>query len=80
MNCCKPEKVGTKEYCKMLRMVRVLEEDGRVPPKESRNWRIEGQKRRVTRKEHQRLLNKFEMEVLWRKKDCGTSLEREGAG
>ena len=35
---------------------------------------IEGEKKRITRKEHQRLLNKFEMEglVAQKKKDCGT--------
>ena len=32
------------------------------PAKEARNWRIEGQKRRITRKECQGLLNKFDME------------------
>ena len=48
MNCCKPERVGTKEHGKMLKRIQVLE-DGRVS---------EGQKR----KEYQRLLNKFEME------------------
>ena len=36
--------------------------DGRVPDKEAKNWRIEGQKRRITRKEYRRLLNKFQME------------------
>ena len=33
-----------------------------VPATEARNWRIEGQKRRIREKEYQRLLNKFEME------------------
>ena len=44
----------------MLKRIQVLE-DGRVPAKEAKNWRIEGQKRRLTRKEYQRLLNNFEM-------------------
>ena len=44
----------------MLKRIQVLE-DGRAA-KEARSWRIEGQKRRITRKECQRLLNKFEME------------------
>ena len=61
LNCCRPEQVGTKEYGKMLEWIHVLE-DGRVPAKEAKNWEIEGQKRRITRKEYQRLLNKFEME------------------
>ena len=37
-------------------------EDGGVADKEAKNWRIEGQKKRITRKEYQRLVNKFEME------------------
>ena len=61
MNCCRPEPMGTQEYGKLLKMIQVLE-DGRVPAKEANNWSIEGQKRRITRKEYQRLLNKFEME------------------
>ena len=36
-------------------------EDGRVPAKDARSCRIEGQKKRTTRKEYQRLLNKFEV-------------------
>ena len=61
INCCKPELIGTKAYGKMLKRIHVLE-DGRVPAKEARNWKIEGQKRKITRKEYQRLLNKFEMD------------------
>ena len=53
--------MGTQEYGKMLTRIQVLEV-GRVPATEAKNWIIEGQKRRITRKEHQRLLNKFEME------------------
>ena len=61
MNCCKREPMGTQGHGKVLKIIHVLE-DGRVPAKEVRNWRSEGQKRRITRKEYQRLLNKFEME------------------
>ena len=60
MNCCKPEQVGTKEYGKMLKRIQVLE-DGRVPTKEARNWKLEGQKKRITRKKYQRLKKKVEM-------------------
>ena len=67
MNCCKLEPMGTQGYGNMLKRIQVLE-DGRVPAKEATNWRIEGQKRRVTRKEYQRLLNKFEMEGLMAQK------------
>ena len=76
MNCCKPEQMGTKEYGNMLTRIQVLE-DGRVPAKESRSWRIEGQKRGITRKEYQRLLNKFEMEGFMTQKDYGISLENK---
>ena len=59
MNCCKPEPKGIQEYGKMLKRIQVLE-DGRVPEKEARNWKIEGRKRRITREEYRRLpLNKF---------------------
>ena len=52
---------GTKEFGNMLKIFQNLE-DGRVPAKEANNWRIDGQKKRNTRKEYQRLVNKFEME------------------
>ena len=61
INCCRPERRGTKEYGKMLKRIQTFE-DGRVPAKEAKNWRIEGQKKRITRKEYQRLVNKFEVE------------------
>ena len=50
MNCCKPEQAGTKEHGMMSKRIQVLE-DGRVPAKEARDWKIEGQKSRITRKE-----------------------------
>ena len=43
MNCCRPEQMGTKEFGKMLKRDQTLEE-GRVPAKEAKNWRIEGGK------------------------------------
>ena len=61
MNCCRPEQMGTQECGRMLKRSQV-QEDGRVPAKDARSWRIEGQKRRITSDECQRLLNKFEME------------------
>ena len=45
----------------MVKIIQILEE-GRVPVKEVKNWRIEGEKKRITRKAYQRLVNKFEME------------------
>ena len=61
MTCGKPEPKGTQGHGKMLKIIPILE-DGRIPAKEANNWRIEGQNRRITRKEYQRLMNKFEME------------------
>ena len=36
-------------------------EEERVPAKDARGWKIEGHKRRVTRKEYKRLHEKFEV-------------------
>ena len=53
-NCCKPEQVGTKR-------VRQNDEENsnsrrrRVPAKEVRNWKIERQRRRITRRDNQSL-------------------------
>ena len=59
-NCCKPEQVGTQ---KIWQNDEENSNSGRrQSPKEAKNWRIEGQKRRITRKDYQRLVNKFEME------------------
>ena len=71
MNCCKPGPMGTKEHGKMIKRVQTPE-DGRVPAKEANGWRIEGQKKRITREEYQRLVNKFEIEGLMAQKACGT--------
>ena len=70
MNCCPPEQVGTKEYGKMLKRIQVFE-DGRVPAKEARSWRIEGQKRRITEKSIRGFETSLKWEVLWPRKDCG---------
>ena len=40
---CKPEQTGTKAYGKMSKRIQV-HEDGRIPAKEARNWKIEGHK------------------------------------
>ena len=61
VNCCKAEQMGTKEIGKMMNRIQTLEE-GRVPAKEAKNWTIEGEKKTITRKEYERLLNNFEME------------------
>ena len=43
----------------MLKRIQILE-DGRVLAREARNWKIEGQKRRITRKERRGLWNEFD--------------------
>ena len=60
-NCCRLEQMDTKEFGKMVKRIQIFEE-GRVPAKEAKNWRIEGEKKRITRKESKRLLNNFEIE------------------
>ena len=64
LNCCRPEQVSTKEYGKMLKRIQILE-DGRVPAKEAKDWKIEGKKMRITRKEYKRLIN-----LARERKDC----------
>ena len=49
MNCCKPEPMGTQGYGQMLKRLQVLE-DGGIPAKEARSWRIEGQKEKDRKK------------------------------
>ena len=41
--------MGTEEFGKMMKIIQILEE-GRVPAKETKNLRIEGEKKRITRK------------------------------
>ena len=45
----------------MLKRIQILE-NGRVPAKEARNLKIQGHKRRITRKEFKRWWNEFEMQ------------------
>ena len=53
VNCCRPEQLGTKEFGKTMKRVQTLEE-GRVPVKEAKNWRMEGEKKRITRERNTR--------------------------
>ena len=66
MKCCRPEQMGTKEFGKMLKLIQTLE--GRVPAKKAKDWRIDEKKKIISRQEHQRLVNKFEMEGLMAQK------------
>ena len=60
-NQCKPEKLDTEEYGKMLKRILIVEEES-VPAKNAEGWKIEGQKRSVTRKEGKRFRGEKEME------------------
>ena len=53
---------------KMIKRIQILE-DGRVPAKEAKDWKIEGKKRRITRKECKRLINAFVLEGLMAQKE-----------
>ena len=66
---CRREQMGTKEFVKMLKRIQTLEE-GRVPAKEADNGRIEGEKKRITRKEYQRVLSSLRWKVSGTKKVC----------
>ena len=55
-NCWRAEQVGKKECGKMLKRIHILEV-GRVPAKGSKDWKIEGKKRWITRKEYKRLIH-----------------------
>ena len=77
VNCCKPEQMGAKAFGKMRKRLQTLEE-GRVPANEAKNRIIEGEKKRITRKEYQRLLNNFEMEGLIAQKRPGKGENHKG--
>ena len=61
------ELMDTKEFGEMMKRIQILEE-GRVPAKEPKNWKIEGEKKTNTRKEYKRLLNNFELKGLMAQK------------
>ena len=69
--CCRLEQMGNKEFGKMMNTIQTLEE-GRVPVNQPKNWRTEGEKKRITRTEYHRLSDKFEMEGLMAQEACGT--------
>ena len=61
MSRCKLEPMGIQEYGKMLERIQVLE-DGRVPAKEARSWRIEGRKEKNHKKRVSEASEQFEMD------------------
>ena len=71
MNHCRPEKTDTKEHGKMLKILLKLEE-GRVPHGNAKGWKVEGDRRRVTRRECKRLGEEFGVGGFVAQKDCGT--------
>ena len=58
-----------KNSANMMKRIQTLEE-GRVPAREAKNWRIEEERKIITRKEYQRLLNNFEVEGFNGTKRC----------
>ena len=54
MNHRRPEKKDTKEHGQMLKIILKVEE-GEVPDRNAKGWKVEGEKRSVTRKECKRL-------------------------
>ena len=73
---CQPERMGTKEFVQKLKTIQTLEDCG-VPVQGGTKWRIEGQKKRITRKEYQRLVNNFEMERFMAPKKLVELCERK---
>ena len=70
--------MGTKEHGKMLKLVEILE-DGRVPAKEAKDWKIEGKQRRITRRSEKR--KEFELKGLMAQKglwNLGAMPKEEG--
>ena len=72
MNRCKPEKMDTKEYGKMLKRILTLE-DGRVPAKNARGCKIVGQKEGSPRRRAKGFRTTLRWEVSRRRKGCGTA-------
>ena len=60
MNRCRPAKKGTNEHGKMLKIILMLEK-GEVPDRYAREWKIEGENRRATRKECKRPRQEIEV-------------------
>ena len=60
MNRCKPEEKGTKEHRKMLKIILKLEK-GEVPDKSGKEWKVDGERRIVTRKECKPLREEFDV-------------------
>ena len=65
-----------EECGKMVKIILILEEET-VPVGDARGWEIEGQKRRVTRKENKRLREEFELGCFMAEKYYGI-LPRRG--
>ena len=51
MNRCRSEKIDTKQNGKMFKPIFIQEEEERVRDRNARRWKVEGEKRRATRKE-----------------------------
>ena len=60
----------------MLKIIQNLSRKEESTPKEAKNWRIEREKKRITRNKYQRLLNYFDTEGLMAQK-CLWNLAKE---
>ena len=70
MNCCRSEQMDTKEFGKMVKRIQTLEE-GRVSAKESKNGKIEGDKKRIARKQCKGCKTNLKWNAQWHKPACG---------
>ena len=80
MNCCKPEEMGTKRFGRMLKRIQTLEE-GRVPAKETKSWRIEVKGRELRERSIRGFWPRLKWKVWWHKKrivELGTEEDHDG--
>ena len=64
LNRCRAEKKDTNEYRQMVKIILKVEE-GREPCKNAKGWKVEGEKRGVTKTEECRMLREeFEVGVF----------------
>ena len=67
VNCCRPEKMGTKEFGNMVKRIQTLEEE-ESQSKRRRIGESREKRKELREKENNRLSNHFEMESLLAKK------------
>ena len=60
VGCCRLDKKDTKGYWKMANMIFKVQE-GEVPDRDAKGWKVDGEKRRVTRNEGTKPREEFEV-------------------